>query len=688
MKKIAVVATEKEYAEFLKANVEKYMRRYADFVAYSVEEAESMDVVTEDFVLLSAFNIFQKVRQKISDNSEIIVLSLSLGRKQMETLKEIPAGTKALLVNFDNRTCMHTITCMYDAGIRDLELYPYYGEGGYDPKITVAITPNEAHLVPPGITTIYDVGESSVDMNSLYNIADKLGVYDEFSINEANEARKEYYYINSSMDKLLNDKESMMDKLNALIMLMNDGIIITDSMGKIYLTNEKARKLLKERSRVLQGFHIEEILPEVEVSSTKEKLIKTPSANLVATAVEIRSQEEIAGHIITITDFEEAEEKQHGIRAKLSENTHTARYHFEDILGTSEAVTTAIREGRQIAASDAAVTIIGESGTGKELFAQGIHNASARRDYNFVAVNCAAIPENLLESEMFGYEEGSFTGAKKGGKAGYFELAHRGTIFLDEIAEMPLLLQSKLLRVLEEKKVMRVGSAKNIDIDVRIIAATNKDLFAMVDKGEFREDLFYRLNVLPLFLPPLRERAEDILPIFYSITRHMNSTLQLSPEASEVMMENPWRGNVRELRNVAEYLVSKGKRYIEIEDLPSLRGQHVTHRKDGGDDGNHGTLIEKFILNEGREISLYFAVLMELEQSLEKGERYGRQKLMEKINEQNCLYTEGEVRKALSKLSAYGFVRSARGRGGSVINPEGLRLFARLKEFQSRGIMD
>ncbi|WP_419023149.1 sigma-54 interaction domain-containing protein [Emergencia sp.] len=686
MKRIAVVATEKEYADFLMNHVAKYMNRYAQFVSYSIAEIEKAGLIEEDFVLLSAFNIFQQVRQKISEASEIIVLSLSLSKRQMEPLKEIPSGTKALLVNFDNRSCMHTITCMYDAGIRDLELVPYYGEGDYDHDIDVAITPNEAHLVPAGITKVYNVGESSVDMNSLYNIADKLGVYEEFAAREANEARKEYYYINSSMDKLMGDKASMTDKLNTLIKLMNEGIIITDSTGRIYLSNEKAQKLLAERSKVLQGFHIEEVLPELDVNSTKERLAKTPGANLIVSAVEIRSGDEMAGHIITVTDFEEAEEKQHGMRAKLNEASHAARYHFEDILGESDAIRRAIADARQIAASEAAVMIIGESGTGKEMFAQSIHNASARRKYNFVAVNCAAIPENLLESEMFGYEEGSFTGAKKGGKMGFFELAHRGTIFLDEIGEMPLQLQSKLLRVLEERKVMRVGGSRNIDVDVRIISATNKNLFQLVERGEFREDLYYRLNVLPLSIPPLRERREDVLPIFYSLAERMNSNMQLSPESGDILIHYAWRGNVRELRNVVEFLGSKGKKYIEAEDLPPLKyGQKENRGGNAG--GEASTIIDKFILNEGREIELYYAVLRQLRQSLEQSERYGRQKLLDKVNSSGGVYTEGEVRKALTKLSSYGFIRSPKGRGGSVINHEGIRLLEVIETFRERGIL-
>lgn len=685
MKRIAVIATDRNFAEFLMQSIWRYMERYAEFVAYSVEEVERKEVIEEDFILLSAFTIYQKVCEKISDHSEIIILTLALNKRQIEALKKIPDGTRALLVNFDNRSCMHTITCIYDAGIRGLELHPYYGEGDYDHSVNVAITPDEAQLVPKDIREVYDIGQSSIDMTSLYNLADKLGVYEEFSANEANEAKKEYYQLNSSMDRLLNEKESMTDKLNTLLKLMNEGIVITDSLGRIYMTNDKADKLLAARSRILRGVEISEILPEVDLGSTKEKLIKTPSANLVASAVDIRSGEEVAGHIITVTDFTEEEEKQHGIRAKLSETSHTARYHFDDILGGSPAITAAVNEARWLAASDAAVMITGESGSGKEMFSQSIHNGSSRRKYNFVAVNCAAIPDNLLESEMFGYEEGSFTGARKGGRMGLFELAHRGTIFLDEIGEMPLQLQSKLLRVLEEKKVMRVGSNRNIDIDVRIIAATNQNLYDMVERGEFREDLYYRLNVLPLAIPPLRERREDILPIFYALAKSQNAGLQLSPEAASVLVNHSWRGNVRELRNVVEYLASKGKKYIESEDLPVMHGRNREPVENAV--AERSTVIDKFLLNEGREIDLYYAVLKQLRDSLAQGERFGRRRLLDRVNEHGGVYTEGEVRKALAKLAAYGFARSAKGRGGSMISQDGLRLLAVIERIQERGSM-
>lgn len=688
MKKLAVVASDKKFANFLLENVQKYMGHYGEIYVYTIDEIEKKEHIEEDFVLLSAFTIYQRVRQKIGSGTEIIILNLSLSKKQIDVLRTIPEGTRALLVNFDNRSCLHTIQCIYDAGIGGLELYPYYGSGDYDRTIKVAITPDEAHLIPEGIETVYDIGQSAIDMGSFYNLADKLGVYEEFSANEANEAKKEYYNLNSSMDRLLNDNENLFDKLEALLRLMNEGIIIVDSVGRIYLTNDKANKLLSERSKVLIGFNIVEVLPELNVHSTKEKLIKTPSANLIASSVEIQSGKEMAGYIITIADFEEEEEKQHGMRAKLSETNHKARYHFEDILGESKLVSETVSNAKQLATSDAAVMITGESGTGKEMFAQGIHNGSKRRTYNFVAVNCAAIPDNLLESEMFGYEEGAFSGARKGGKMGFFELAHKGTIFLDEIGELPLQLQSKLLRVIEERKVIRVGGSRNIDIDVRIISATNKNLYSMVEKGAFREDLYYRLNVLPLSIPPLRDRKEDIIPIFNALIGSMNSQMQLSPEAQSILENYTWRGNVRELRNVAEFLASKNKKYIEKQDLPLSQFKQPAETQSELMEGmKSSTLIDKFILREGREIELYYMILHQLKESLSLGQRYGRLKLMEKINERGAVYTEGEIRKGLLKLSSYGFIRSAKGRGGSVINSEGMQLLSVIENFRERGIL-
>jgi transcriptional regulator with PAS, ATPase and Fis domain len=237
------------------------------------------------------------------------------------------------------------------------------------------------------------------------------------------------------------------------------------------------------------------------------------------------------------------------------------RITFDDILGKSQAIIKAKKRAFQVANSDSSVLITGESGTGKEMFARAIHYASSRSSGPLISINCGAIPEGLLESELFGYEEGAFTGAKKGGKAGQFELANHGTLFLDEIGDLPLHLQVKLLRAIEEKQVLRVGGTKPIFVDARIIAATNKNLEEMIAAGEFREDLYYRLNVIPLHIPPLRERPEDIeIYLAYFLDKYntiMNKRIGYpNDEIIEIFKSYSWPGNVRELENTIEYIVN------------------------------------------------------------------------------------------------------------------------------------
>jgi len=247
---------------------------------------------------------------------------------------------------------------------------------------------------------------------------------------------------------------------------------------------------------------------------------------------------------------------------------------FDDIIGDSLQIKQTKDKAKTVANSHSTILIQGQSGTGKEVLARAIHSYSNRKDKPFIAINCAAIPDTLLESELFGYEEGSFTGAKQGGKLGKFQLAKGGTILLNEIGEMPLHLQSKLLRVLQERKIEKIGGQKSIPIDVRIIAATNKNLEEMVETKEFREDLFYRLNVIPISIPPLSERQGDVkilLRHFLKVcNRKLNKNIQgFSTNAESVLLNYNWKGNVRELENVVEYAVNMEKSiYIRMNSMP------------------------------------------------------------------------------------------------------------------------
>ncbi len=255
----------------------------------------------------------------------------------------------------------------------------------------------------------------------------------------------------------------------------------------------------------------------------------------------------------------------------------STRYTLDSIIGNSRATAELKQEALVAAANTYPVLIVGESGTGKELFAQSIHHASSRGIHPFVQINCAAIPKDLLESELFGYDRGAFTGARSSGKPGKFELAHRGTIFLDEIGDLPLEMQPKLLRVLEEKMFERVGGNKLIQSDFRLIAATNQNLERLIDNGRFRKDLYYRLNVISLNIPPLRDRTDDIIPIARHLLRQASTAdeIRLSPEAISVLLAYSWQGNVRELSNMLDRALSTmNGDVIDLTDLPLPRRRH------------------------------------------------------------------------------------------------------------------
>jgi transcriptional regulator with PAS, ATPase and Fis domain len=255
-------------------------------------------------------------------------------------------------------------------------------------------------------------------------------------------------------------------------------------------------------------------------------------------------------------------------------NLRSTRYTFDSIVGQSQAITLLKKEALSAAANQFPVLITGDSGTGKELFAQAIHHASSRKLYPFVRINCSAIPRDLLESELFGYEKGAFTGAKSEGKPGKLEIANHGTVFLDEIGDLPLEMQPKLLRVVEEKEFERVGGTRVIRADFRVIAATNQNLENMLFDGRFRKDLFYRLNVIPLHIPPLRERKDDIIPLSLHFLRQMAqeaalSEIGLGSEAEKALKQYDWPGNVRELLNVLERTLSSiDGNTIRLCDLP------------------------------------------------------------------------------------------------------------------------
>jgi len=375
--------------------------------------------------------------------------------------------------------------------------------------------------------------------------------------------------------------------------LISEGILVLENQTVILVNQEMLHILAAKEDSILNHpisrlspscfnkamlqFFFEDSQPEKVLSIRDHKyLVKKRGTRS-------KGQKRLTVSFQNIIDIQNQEQQ---IRAALRDKGLSARFHFEDIMGNSSAIRSAKRKAALYAATDANILISGENGTGKEMFAQSIHNASIRKNAPFVAVNCAAIPEPLLESELFGYEEGSFSGARRGGKPGLFELAQSGTLFLDEINSLPIQVQGALLRAIQEKEIRRIGSQKNLAVDIRILSASNMQMDELIASGRFRADLYYRLNVLNLRLPPLRERKEDILPLAkmflkkYADQYHLELQA-LTEEDSAFLSDNAWSGNVRSLENVIHrYTILQQGRHIPIrecmEDLaPSVSGHEL-----------------------------------------------------------------------------------------------------------------
>jgi len=361
--------------------------------------------------------------------------------------------------------------------------------------------------------------------------------------------------------------------LQTVLNLFPDGILATDQEGIITVSNPRAMEILDLTEREILGKKIDDITHDPSWKNVYQKGEKQVDefrehkhAKIFTTRQPITDNGTIIGAVGTFQEAAKIEQLEHKYR-KLQTLGLAAKYRFSNILGESSIMKKTIEKARAYAKVNATVLIEGETGTGKELFAQSIHNYSDRKNGPFVAINCAALPENLLESELMGYEEGAFTGAKKGGKPGLFELAHKGTVFLDEINQIPLQLQARILRIIQEKQVMRLGGERVIPVDVRIIAATNEDLEQLVGEKRFRDDLYYRLNVMNLVLPPLRERSEDIpllvIHLFKLFSEIYGPATSFTDTSINMLINYSWPGNVRELENLIErYIVINRQQFV------------------------------------------------------------------------------------------------------------------------------
>ncbi|MCL2381292.1 MAG: sigma 54-interacting transcriptional regulator [Treponema sp.] len=364
----------------------------------------------------------------------------------------------------------------------------------------------------------------------------------------------------------LQQEQELARRLRTVIDFANDGIIAIDGNGRVILFNAIAQDLLGIKQEKILGEPIEalSILPFAggikKDGQVIDQTFRIGNRLLSGSIIPVSMEKFSFGSVIIIRDIQKIQDWEQKLRVTLMEKGFVAKHKFSSIVHKNTEMAHCISIAKKFSQYNASVLIEGESGVGKELFAQSIHNEGIRRKGPFVAVNCAVLPKSLIESELFGYAEGAFTGSRKGGKPGYFELAHRGTLFLDEISELPLEVQAQLLRVIQEKEVMRIGDSKIIPIDVRLICAANKNLVEMVHESLFRKDLLFRINTLSLYIPSLSKRREDIelLSGYFlkELCKTYNKNIEgFSPNAAVWLCNYHYEGNIRELRNIVERAV-------------------------------------------------------------------------------------------------------------------------------------
>lgn len=664
MKKIAVLSIGESTGKSLSEDFHRLFGAYTNVSYYSENDLLDFNPETVLGVATGEMVIRNRVLEKINDGMEYIVAQRAINHRFINELISLQPGSDVLLVNDHKDTTQSAIRQLISLGIDHVNYHPYYPGIPRYQRTDIAVTPGESRLVPKEIERIIDIGTRQIDITTLIEITRRLNLLDKIGETISSQFVSEIVGLLKRINTSAREAIFMRDCLRTVSDYSKGGIVLTDSSNNIVTANRPFLKLVSTSRDIGELTSLSQVLPDLVVDPFEdhEQLKLINGIEVLINRKKIDHPDGTPGYVYVFEDRKEIENLEIEIRRQTRKTEHVARYTYSDIYTVSPKTQEMLELSKRLAVSDSTIMILGESGTGKELLAQAIHNESKRASEPFVPVNFAALPMSLLESELFGYEDGAFTGAKKGGSKGLFEEAHGGTLFLDEIGDASMEFQIRLLRVLQEKQVRRVGGRKQIPIDVRIIAATNKNLFAEVRSGNFREDLYYRLNVLPLRTQPLRERCEDLPHLINHFALKLSGgkitdiRQVVNQEAFKSLLKYKWPGNVRELINVIDYLVQIRMHggLLEKSSLPFDPANDMVNRADV-----KGLISEK-----------HFGVLRILRDYGPVG-RYRLQSLAE----ESCLrLSSGEIRGILVDLNRMGLAESGNGRQGSWISDKGVRI--------------
>lgn len=622
------------------------------------------NIIKLDFnvVVCTDNRMVQDIMKITKDDIPIIITKRTIRLDNLLEVLSIEAGSEVSVISNIIKEAEITIKLLKQMGISHIKLIPYVHGTKLNIRDTVITTGED--LVPKGVENAICIGEKYIDISTIIEIFISLNM----PISKLELITKSY---NEKIFRYNSYNRNMNSILQSIFEALGEGIAFINKQNKIIFCNRKFSGIVevshnkiikKDYRKVLTKDKIIDLLSNRK--NENNKIVDFKRKKLMVNKKIIHENNKELGFILGIQDITHIQNLENIVRKELLSKGFNAKYTFEDVIGKSNIIKEKIKTAKKIARSDFTVLIQGENGTGKEIFAQAIHNESIRKEGAFVAVNLASLSDDLALSELFGYEEGAFTGATKGGKKGLFEIAHNGTIFLDEIGDASLRIQQRLLRVLQEKEIMPVGSRKIIPIDVRIIAATNRNLKKMMDDGKFRKDLYYRLDVLPLSLPALKDRKEDIKYLVQYFFMKLNSEKLINEEVIEILEDYSWPGNIRELENLVNFLecISESEN-IRIMDLPK---KFLVNNKVNEE---YQLIIDD--LESKNILDQCIFVLEQLKHAYFNNIKLGRNKLKALLDQKDIHITGDQVRQRLVLLKNYKLIIPGTTRQGSIITQKG-----------------
>lgn len=632
--------------------------------------------VKADLAIISCDPVESVLAPYIDATTPTIVARRTLSLKAIDQLLELPAGSKALLVTKNTIGITEFMQTIQEMGISHIAIHSFLTHDYQTcSAVTTVLLADEPEQIPPWTLRTIDLGVREIELSSLIEMAKRLNHHLDVNTPLSTNYIQEIVSRSKRFMQTLKAVDYLNQQLAVVLSNIQDRVIAVDADCTIRLLNSAALDLIDTASGQAAGKPLLAVIPALEKVIRPDHSF-SPAGNPLAIGartfdVSVKTQRDkannITGSIIFFRDVTEELKPDKEVRHNLRTRGHVAKYTFTDIIGEAPAIQAAVAGARKLAASDLNILIYGENGTGKELFAQAIHSASPRAAGPFVAANCAALPPSLLESELFGYEDGAFTGAKKGGKPGLIEQADGGTFFLDEIGDLPPEAQSRLLRVLQEKELMRVSSTRVIAVDIRVIGATNKNLYHLIGQGQFREDLFYRLFVAPLHIPPLRERGDDIALLL----RHFMRAYRVDERFADArliarLQQHAWPGNVRELQTLVQYAATLCADKDEF--LQAIVSKSNFFRQPDP------TLPINLAPDE---LPLYLDILSLFAAAKAQKLGLGRGNLGQQLRfRRGQPLNEQTIRNKMTKLKAAGFLSSGHGRQGTAITAAGEQFLA------------